>query len=64
MSKYCYGRISKSNLWYVRMSSWHKVFDNKGDLLPCARVIKLFDSSEKCRLYIDWLKNRDKNEQL
>ena len=59
MSKYCYGKISKSNKYYVRLKSWHTMTDEKGDLLPCCRVIKLFNYPKECVEYIEWLKKGD-----
>lgn len=60
MSKYCYGKISKSNKWYVRLKEWKGYYDNMGDLQPFCRVIKTFRGPEECVRYIDYLKERDK----
>ncbi len=56
MSKYCYGKISKSNKWYVRLKEWKGVYDTEGDLFPFCRVLKTFDRPEACVKYIDYLK--------
>lgn len=63
MSKYYYGKISGSNKFYVRLKEWKSVYDNMGDLQPFCRVLKLFDKPEECIRYIDWLKERDKDEK-
>lgn len=59
MSKYSYGKISKSNEWYVRLKEWKGSYDNKGDLLQFCRVIKIFRTPDECIKYIEWMKERD-----
>lgn len=62
MSKYCYGKISNSTKYYVRLKSWHTMTDEKGDLLPICRVIKTFDRIGDVIAFINYLKECDKNE--
>ena len=64
MSKYCYGRISKSNKYYVRLKEWKGAYDEMGDLFSFCRVLKIFDNTEKCRKYIDWLKEKDEPKMV
>ena len=63
MSKYCYGKISNSTKFYVRLKEWHTMTDEKGDLLPTCRVIKTFDRIDDVIVYIDYLKECDRNEE-
>lgn len=63
MSKYTYGKISRSNKFYVRLKEWKGCYDNLGDLQPFCRVLKKLDKQEECIRYIDWLKERDKDEK-
>jgi len=60
MGKYEYGRISKSKSWYVRLKEWKEIRDNKGDLQPYCRVLKIFRTPAECIKYIDWLKEHEK----
>ena len=53
MSKYCYGKISNSTKFYVRLKEWHTMTDEKGDLLPTCRVLKTFDRIDDAIAYID-----------
>ena len=60
MSKYEYGKISRSKNWYVRMSEWKCIRDHAGDLNPYCRILKIFRTPKECVDYINWLKERDK----
>lgn len=62
MSKYCYGKLSNSTKYYVRLKSWHTMTDEKGDLLPTCRVIKTFDRIDDAIAYIDYMKECNRNE--
>lgn len=59
MSKYCYGKISGSKKWYVRLKEWKGIYDNMGDLYSFCHVLKKFDTPEQCIKYIDYLKGND-----
>ena len=61
MSKYCYGKISNSTKYYVRLKEWHEITDCKGDLLQTCRVIKTFDRLDEVIKFIDYLKECDRD---
>lgn len=63
MSKYCYGEISGSKEWYVRLKEWRRVEDEEGKLYSFCRVIKRLKNKEECIKYIDYLKGLDKEEK-
>lgn len=64
MSKYEYGRISKSKKWYVRLKEWKCIRDNKGDLNPYCRILRIFRTPYECIKYIDWLKDHEKQNSI